>query len=96
MRVFRSGTWTDESGRAQLIDIVGLPYDYWYELADVNGELERGQRPTLFLAPDRLLYYVRVAGAGTKKPRPDSAAFQTVGAAVADAEAKPGDVAWDA
>ncbi|QAY59566.1 hypothetical protein ET475_05915 [Microbacterium protaetiae] len=86
MRILRSGTWISEAGDIKPVDVVGLPYDYWYELADVNGELERGQTPTPF-GPDRLLYYVRFAGAGTKKPRPDSVAFPTIDAAVAEAEA---------
>lgn len=86
MRILRTGTWVD-AGDTRSVDVIALPYDYWYELADVNGELERGQRPTLF-GPDRLLYYVRFSGAGTKKPRPDSIAFPTIDGAMAEAEAK--------
>ena len=93
MRIFRTGTWTDQDGQAKPVDVVGLPYDYWYELADLGGELERGQRPTAF-GPDRLLYYVRFAGAGTTKPRPDSIAFPTIDEAIAEAEAKA-PIVWD-
>jgi hypothetical protein len=96
MRILRSGTWTDSDGSARPVDISGLPYDYWYEFAALEGTLEKGQMPTLFFGTDRLLYYVRLEGAGTKKPKPDSIAFPTLDAAIAHAEESiPGPIVWD-
>jgi len=96
VKILRSGTWTDAEGTRRPVDITGMPYDYWYELAALEGTLEKGQMPTLFFGTDRLLYYVRLEGAGTKKPKPDSIAFPTLAAAVEHAEQSvSGAIRWD-
>ena len=96
VKILRSGTWTDADGTSRSVDITGMPYDYWYELAALEGTLEKGQMPTLFFGADRLLYYVRLEGAGTKKPKPDSIAFPTLAAAVEHAEKiVAGVIRWD-
>ena len=60
-------TWVDETvavgslkfdGTADMpVRIVGLPYDYFYSLAEADGHLEPNEEPCK-LGPEGLLYYV--------------------------------------
>ncbi|GAB2724617.1 hypothetical protein ACX801_15125 [Arthrobacter bambusae] len=81
---------------AKPVDVVGLPYDFWYELARVDEQLEPGET-ALPLSDEGLLFYVRFrhAGESAEPTWPDSAGFETIDAAIRSAEARvPSPIVW--
>ncbi len=96
MVIVRSGSWVYAGEVAMPVDIVGLPYDFWYELARSDDQLEPDEtaRP---LGDDELLYYFRFRHAGdTVEPTwPDSAAYDTIDVAMREAQAiAPSHITW--
>lgn len=78
------------------VDIVGLPYDFWFELARADDQLEPGETAQQ-LGEDGLLYYVRFRHAGETGERtwPDSSGYDTSEAAMRSAEARaPNGIEW--
>lgn len=94
--IVRSGSWIYAGEVAKPVDVVGLPYDFWYELARVDEQLEPGEMP-LPLSDEGLLYYVRFRHAGeTSEPTwPDSVGYDTITAATHSAETQvPSRITW--
>ncbi len=87
--IIRSGSWVYAGEVAMPVDIVGLPYDFWYELARVDEQLEPDETAQA-LGDEGLLYYARFRHAGETVERtwPDSAGYDTIDAAMRDAEAR--------
>ncbi|WP_045730416.1 hypothetical protein [Pseudarthrobacter chlorophenolicus] len=78
------------------VDIVGLPYDFWFGLAQIDEQLEPGESAQP-LGKEGLLYYVRFRHAGeTEEPTwPDSEGQTTIEAAVSIAEQRtPSQITW--
>ena len=97
MVVVAGGSWVYAGEVVKAVDIVGLNYDFWYELALADGRLEPGEaaRP---LGADGLLYYVRFRHAGrpVEATWPDSAGHDTIEAAQRAAESRvTGPISWD-
>ena len=63
LKIVQIGVWTYDGTAERSVDIVALDYDWWYELAKADDQLEGGERPK---APDSdgSLYYVRFQRAG--------------------------------
>lgn len=94
--IVRNGSWIYAEEVAKPVDIVGLPYDYWYDLAQIDGQLEPGETAQQ-LDEDGLLYYVRFrhAGESTEPTWPDSAGYDTIDAAMRNAESRvPSEITW--
>lgn len=96
LRIVRSGTWRYDNTVARPVDIIGLDYDFWYELARRDDLLEPGEQPEP-LSPDGYLYYVRFRCAGeiSEPTWVDSPAHGSVDRAVNDAQGQVLDpIAW--
>lgn len=96
MVIVRSGRWVYAGRRTMPVDVIGLPYDFWFELERANGE-EPQERDAPALGADGLLYFVRFRRAGeTREPTwPDSAGYSTIEAAMRAAEARaPSPIDW--
>ncbi|WP_028050290.1 hypothetical protein [Cellulomonas sp. URHD0024] len=98
MVIVRSGRWLYDDTVEKPVDIVGLPYDFWFELGKADEQLEPGETPT---TPGEcgLLFYVRVRHAGeTSTPTwPDSAGYATINEAMHAAEGRaPTAIIWNA
>jgi hypothetical protein len=63
MRIERSGVWLYNETVDQGVDVVSLPYDYWFEFARADGTLDDGEQPET-LGPNGVLYYVRFRRVG--------------------------------
>ena len=78
--------------------VVALDYDWYYNLAKEDGQLEPGELPSP-LGPEGWLYYARFRNAlqSTEPTSPDSPGFATVHEAMQHAEQKvAGGIRWDA
>jgi hypothetical protein len=97
LRIVRSGTWLYDNAVAKPVDIIGLDYDWWYELAKADGGLEPGEVPEP-LSHDGFLYYARFQRTGeTSEPTwVDTFARQSIDAAMRDAQEKvPVSITWE-
>ncbi|GLI28254.1 hypothetical protein ARHIZOSPH14_24960 [Agromyces rhizosphaerae] len=83
MQIVRSGHWLYANAVMQPVDIVGLPFDFWFELAKADGQLEADEESSP-LGEGGLLYYVRFrhAGDSTEPTWPDSVGYSTIEAAM--------------
>lgn len=63
LKIVQAGVWTHDSTVERSVDIVALDYDWWYELAKADDQLEGGERPKV-PDSDGFLYYVRFQRAG--------------------------------
>ena len=96
VEIAAQGKWRYDASVEQPVDIVGLTFDYWYELAVADESLEPGEAPTP-LGPNGMLYYVRFRRAGdlTTPTWVDSAGYATVAEAKSSAEASaPTTIGW--
>lgn len=98
MVIVRSGRWLYDNIVEMPVDIIGLPYDFWFELGKADDQLEPGETPT---APGEsgLLFYVRFRHAGgTSTPTwPDSAGYVTIDEAIRAAEERASAaIVWNA
>ena len=96
MLIVRSGRWLYDDTVEMPVDVVGLTYDFWYEVGKAGEQLEPGETPT---APGEsgLLYYVRFRDAGrTSTPIwPDSIGYVTIEEAMRAAEGRtPTAITW--
>ena len=89
LRIVRTGTWLYDQSVARPVDIVGLDYDFWYELGKADDQLEPGEKPEP-LSAEGLLYYARFQHAGeTSEPTwVESPGRSSVEAAMKDAQEK--------
>jgi hypothetical protein len=95
-RVVASGLWLYDGITPIPVRVVELDYDFWYVVAEADGELEHGEHP--LLNDNGRLYYVRYRPGWSEGQDfwPDSVGFQRLEDAVAAAEAGvPGVVTWD-
>lgn len=83
------GTWIYDDAVEMPVDIVGLPYDFWYEIGKADEQLQAGEEPTP-LNSDGVLYYVRFRHAGQSLDRTwvDSSGFPSLPDAMAHADAR--------
>lgn len=98
MVIVRSGRWLYDDNVEMPVDIVGLTYDFWFELGKADDQLESGEAPTR-PGESGLLFYVRFRRAGeTSTPTwPDSAGYVTIGEAIRAAEERaPTAIVWSA
>ena len=92
----RSGTWLYDDAVPKPVDVVGLDFDFWYEIGRADDQLEPDEMPQPLNA-DGVLYYVRFRSAGDESLPTwvDSPGFDTIEAAVAEAQAKaPAPIEW--
>jgi hypothetical protein len=89
LRIVRTGTWLYDGSVELPVDIIGLPFDFWYEIGRADGDLDADEVSTP-LGDDGLLYYYRFRNPGsTVEPTwVDSVSFSTVAEAMAAAETK--------
>lgn len=89
------GRWLYDGLVEMPVDIISLPYDFWYEIGKADDRLEPGETPRL--NSDGVLFYVRFRHAGdARNPWPDSLGSQTVEAAMRSAEdTAPTKIDWD-
>lgn len=94
--IVKTGTWL-YGGRVETpVDIIALDYDWWYSLAEADGQLEPGERP-MTPGPDGCIYYVRFREAlkHSEPVWPDSHGHATVSEAMKYAESKVvGGIKW--
>ena len=94
--ILRTGIWLYDGSIEKPVDIIGLDYDFWYELGKADELLEPGEEPE-GLSPEGLLYYVRFRCAGdtTEPTSVDSPGRVTIEAAMRDAQDKvPKPILW--
>jgi hypothetical protein len=95
-RVVATGVWLYDGTVPTKVRVVMLDYDFWFTIAEADGDLEPGEAPNL--NAENRLYYVRHRPGWPKRGCsfwPDSPGFQTVAEAVAAAEAAvPGPIVW--
>lgn len=97
MEIVKSGRWIYAEAANRPVDIVGLPYDFWFELAKADDQLDPDETPTK-PGQDGPLFYVRFTHAGeTSTPTwPDSNGYPTLDAAIVAAEGRvPTAIIWD-
>lgn len=95
--IVRSGRWVYAHRQRMPVDIVGLPYDFWFELVRADGEEPETEESPEPLGTDGLLYYVRFRHAGeTAEPTwPDSRGYRTVEGAMCAAQNRvPSPIDW--
>lgn len=97
MEIVKSGRWRYAADVHLPVDIVSLPYDFWYELAKDDEQLEPDETPQA-LTSEGVLFYVRFrrAGEGATPTWPDSAGYPTLQEAMNAAERRvPAAIVWD-
>ena len=94
--IVKKGTWLYDNKVEIPVDIIGLNYDWWYELAKADGMLEPNEKP-MHPGPEGLIYYGRFKRAGeTVEPTwVDTDGHQELEHAVEATEAKViGEILW--
>jgi hypothetical protein len=93
-----SGTWVYDGSVRQPVDVVALPFDFWYEIARADGDTGPDEIPAE-MGPDGVLYYVRfrMAGNADEPTWVDSGGQATLAEAKAVAERRlQSDITWSA
>jgi hypothetical protein len=96
MRVVKRGDWQYAPGVLMAVDIIAFPFDFWYEMAREEEQLEPGEVAGP-LGEQGQLYYVRFARAGELGDTTwvDSHGHATIEEAMKDAQARvAGDITW--
>jgi len=65
LKIVQTGIWFYDDTVEMPVDVVGLDYDWWYELAKADGQLDDGEVPEA-LGSDGFLYYARFQRAGER------------------------------
>lgn len=94
--IVRTGRWLYAATVDLPVDVIALPFDFWFEIAKADHALEVGEHPSLGAAGQ--LYYVRFRCAGDPREPTwvDSSGFETVEAAMNLAKQKaPSAIIWD-
>lgn len=92
----RTGVWLYDGAAETPVDIISLPYDWWYSLAEADEMLEPDEVPEP-LNEYGVLYYVRFRYAGENEEPTwvDSKGYQTINEAVEEADSKvAGRIQW--
>ena len=95
-KIVKKGTWLYDGLIEKPVDIVAMGFDWWYELAKADEQLEEGEKPEP-LGKDGYLYYVRFQNAGEAELPTwvDSAGYGNLEEAIKEAEAKiQGAIKW--
>ena len=58
IEILKVGVWLYDGTAKKPVDIVGLPYDWWFSMAEADDMLEPGEEP-MPLNEKGFLYYVR-------------------------------------
>ncbi|MCX5207188.1 hypothetical protein OG897_38005 [Streptomyces sp. NBC_00237] len=94
--VVATGVWLYDNAVPTTVLVVMLDYDFWFGIAEAEGDLEPGETPEL--NSEGHLYYVRHQPGWSETDRwfwPDSPGFDTLAEAVTAAEAVvPGPIVW--
>jgi hypothetical protein len=89
LRIVAQGTWLYGGVSEAPVDIVSLDYDWDYEFAKAEGQLEHGQTPAP-LNEIGVLYYARFKNAldASEPTWPDTSGCQTIEEAMEHAQRK--------
>lgn len=96
IEIKKNGVWLYDGTAEKPVDIISLPYDWWYRLAKADNMLEPNEEPDQ-LNEEGVLYYVRFRYAGESKDPiwVDSVGFQSINEAISEAESKvTGSIQW--
>lgn len=96
MQIIQSGAWLYDNTVEKPVDIIGLTFDFWYDLALADDVLDPGEEPEP-LGADGMLYYVRfqLAGSQSMPTAVDSVGHPTVAQAKSVADEKVGSsIVW--
>jgi len=89
------GSWTYGGVATKPVFIIATDYDFWFEVAKADGDLEPGEEPDL--NAENRLYYLSFHGLrdnGTFWP--DSVAYKSIEAARLAGESRvPTSIVWD-
>ena len=94
--IVMSGRWLYDGAVDMPVDIIGLSYDFWYEMGAADDQLEPGEIPQV-PGESGLLYYVRFSRAGdvSSPTWPDSIGYRTLDAAMGAAQERlPTAIRW--
>ncbi|MFG1490843.1 hypothetical protein ABMA58_16445 [Oceanospirillum sp. HFRX-1_2] len=94
--IVESGIWLYGDSVEKPVDIISFDYDWWFELAKADEQLEANENPEP-LNIQGVLFYVRFRYATeTSEPTwPDSVGYQTISEAKKYAESKsPSGIQW--
>ena len=95
LKIIKTGTWLYDSVEKS-VDVVGLNYDWWYELSKADNLLGKDDAP-LCLGKEGYLYYARFRHAGEhiEPTWVDTDGYQTLLDAMQAAEKKvEGGIKW--
>lgn len=82
MEIVRRGTWQYDDGVHLPVTIISLPYDFWFELAKADDQLEPDDKPEP-LGEDGQLFYVSFQSPDLiEAASPDSSGLPTIEAAM--------------
>ncbi len=96
LEIQKTGVWLYDGTAEKPVDIVSLPYDWWYSLAEADDMLEPDEEPES-VNENGVLYYVRFRYAGVQEEPTwvDSQGYQNLNEAIAEAESKvTGSIQW--
>ena len=65
IKIVQTGSWLYDDTVEMPVDVVALDYDWWYELAKADGQLEESEVPEA-LGSDGFLYYARFQRSGER------------------------------
>lgn len=92
----RSGHWLYDGTVPMPINIVGLDFDFWYDIVAEEGMLDEGEVP-MEPGADGLIYYLRLqpVDEGSKLTWVDSPGYQTIDEVIEKATTKvPPPLEW--
>ncbi|CAM4298926.1 MULTISPECIES: hypothetical protein [Alteromonadales] len=96
LSIVESGIWFYANSIEKPVDIISLNYDWWFELAKADDQLEPDEKPEP-LNQLGVLYYVRFKHAteSDEPTWPDSVGCQTIEEAKKIAQSKsPSQIVW--
>jgi hypothetical protein len=95
MNIVKTGTWLYDGSAEMPVDIVGLEYDWYYEIDKVDDLLEEDDQP-IPLGEEGLLYHVRFQRAGdTESLWIDGGCYQRLEDAMKAAQERtPSPIKW--
>lgn len=94
--IVRRGSWLYQPGDPIVVEVWGLTYDFWYELAMADDLLDPDEKPSPLGAGGRR-YHARFRREDARpSPWPSTSTFLTIAEAMRAAERKvTGPIRWD-